>query len=356
MDNDHDRFARILYQGAAFAYATPAEPALFGEIQLLGVEPDDSAWLYVDAYGKSAGEPGRRFKYTGAESPSDEATFTLQADPWQASLDSVYTLEPAPADGIGRLTEMNVFLTSTTHIDELAANPPVAMLCVPEALVGCGHETWQKDMTRIDADTWVATFTPRAGSDELPLYGIVKVEAPGVGELIRWFRDVGGVGPGHKIGGAPLREGSLMVDAVGEGSMPVDAANIQIGGLDHCNRVMVMPAADYQALGELPVSVAALVAAPLDIDILLGPGQCGNRLPGDVAIPSPALPIRLTMFYNKETIRRLGINDEHLVILQYHRNTGWEVKPNVKHNPRLNLVSTTSFTKDGIYAIGWQPP
>lgn len=196
----------------------------------------------------------------------------------------------------------------------------------------------------------MGTTSPPPGQ-EIPPYGVISVGAdhPDFEGMVRWFHDDGGVGTGHMHGGTPRREGESTVDTV---DLFVDPAP------GPCNRVMTMPAADYAALTTAPPDNYAIAGIPLDVDILFGADvnqQCTSGAAADKELP----PMRLTLFYNQDTLDRLGINEPDLKILQYDPNgNGWIVHPTISSAaplgaPDPNWVST-EITEDGIYALGWQ--
>jgi hypothetical protein len=341
-EGDPSGVDRILHEGNV-RDPHPQATGLFGQIQLLGVRPDDQARVFVDRYASLEMPvlPPGRFTYA-VDEPLPEAT-PLQSDTWLATMDFFYTVA-AGGTSTGRLTALDVVISSRNRLAELAASPPVATLCVPDPTVGCHGSGWQQTLVNTAPGVYRARFTPAPGSSELPLYGTVRVQAPGAGELIRWFRDLGGVGPGHMFGGAPLREGVAMVDTVVQGSQP-----------DGCNRVLVMPATDYDALlTGLPVT-STLVSLPVDIDILLAgsAGTCQSEALTDKAVPAAVSPLRLTLTYNNDVVTRRGLDETTLHLLHYDRQSGlWVVLRDPKGvDGDLNWVAA-QIEEDGIYAVG----
>lgn len=331
----------ILYQGTL-----TGEPSAtsVGEIDLWGITDDDALHLFMDRY-ETVSTEGGRFIYTSSPSENVETLDVVTAAPnfWGSSLDLVYSTTVASGDVPGLLGGVMVVLSGNLNLSLLS--PPRAQICVPDAKIGC-PAAWNKVMQLTSANKWAAVFTPLPGAEELPLYGVVRIISPQrrFDGLIRWFGDAGGVGPGHKIGNAaPLRDGLVMVDHIDEPPLETE-----------CNRVMVMPAANYPALN-VPLAAEALVSPPLDLDILLGDAVNGQCFSTGLAGSEEFKPLRLTLFYSEETVRRLGIRDEsELFILQFAPSLEeWIILASTV-DPNLNRV-TTRIVQDGIYAIGWSP-
>lgn len=341
--------ARVLYQGEVLS---PAIRALnqMGQTTLLGLEssdaPGDSLRVDVDRYFslERSDLNGTRFAHAGLLHLASAPVVSATLDSWLTSLDLVYHIRPSSPD---RIVDVEVVLTSTSTI-----SPPIAFLCVPDPTIGCTYA--QQPMTVIPGSDseksseqrWQAILSKRAEDRELPLYGVVGIYAPETGTLLRWMRDAGGVGPGHMVGGAPLREGLVMVDYLG------------LNMISQCNRVMVMPATDVAALtSALPFTRTTLAAQPLDIDILLGPNCDNHQAFTDATIPNQITPLRLTLFYNQESIERMGIDENELTIIHFTRSVGgWKELFPVQRNRDLNWVATTLGVgeTDGIFAVVWK--
>jgi hypothetical protein len=352
---------RILHQGKVISM-TSSTPGGLGGITLLGHKKDDRIRIFVDLPAAD-GVPGGRFVYPQTPTEDHELhdgdVVVARSDKWQASLDAQYQMS-------GSLrTAMTVIVTETSGIT------PSAQLCAMDASIGC-HPFWRVAEMNLeqqlgDKRIWTATFTPLNNRDELPLYGVVRVQAPEVGELIRWFQAAGGVPPAHEGGDAPLRDGLVMVDAT-----------TPVGG--EGNQVMVMPAANYEAqISYLPVSteensttllhaqavtarpVRGFVAMPLDLDILQPPTSPSVCRTGNLSIP-----VRVTLFYNEDTIDQLSkayprfseAND--LRILHFNptspleeKEGAWSVVPISDNNTALNWLATEPVCEDGIYVISY---
>lgn len=317
--------ANLSYQGTSNNARSTANS--LGQISLPGVGPAELGRLYVERYS-TMDEEGGRFVYppAGGSDPLliNDQSLTLAADTWQASLDVRYGME-GPL-----LRTMTVTLISPAAL----ATPPVLQRCSPDAAVGCQAQT----MTAANATTWLATYQAPAGMS-LPAYGLLHVRAAGVGELSRWFQSLGGVGPGHMDGFAPLRDGSVMVDAMGAIPGPT-------------NRVVAMPAAHYPAItAPLPAGVETIVGVPFDLDIILpnNPPQTG----GDQTL---ATPVALTLFYSQAAVDRLGVPENQLRLLHYRRNLNqWVNVPVSGRSNTLNWLAAVGLQEDGIYAVGWGP-
>lgn len=313
---------RLVYQGTV----TPSQPGpdQVGQALLLGVSATDNLHVTAARYGPRERVRGL-FATPLQGHPLSATTVLLTPDAWPASLDITPGLE-GPA-----LRTLTVTLTSRDAITVT----PVAQLCTPA--IGCPALSGQRQvLQQTGALTWTATFTASAPA-ELPHYAILHVEAPGVGQLLRWFQTPGGVGPAHVDQHAPLRDGLIMVDA----TAPLTQTT---------SRVVVMPAADANAVfAPLPPGIEGVVGQPLDIDIHLA-GL--SALPTtDRQLPTPML---LTFFYSPAHLERLAITPAHLTLLHYLRSRQqWQVVPASGSSMALNWLATKPVTEDGIYAIGY---
>ncbi len=130
-----------------------------------------------------------------------------------------------------------------------------------------------------------------------------------------------------------------------------------------CNRVIVMPAANYEALTRSlgqdldGKEIQGIISGPWDIDILLPEnGACPSLVPGDHTLP---VSVTLTLFYNQEIVDQLGISQKNLRLLHYNNipeHGFWEVVGIAGGSPALNWLATVPVNEDGIYAIGWVKP
>ncbi len=335
-----DTIQHVLHQGTLIGAPTATD---IGSLELWGLTEDDTFQVFVDRY-RTSSISGGRFVYSSEKfsGPQPLQTVTAAQNTWGSSIDIVYVTSVPSGDTPGQLVEMIVFLTGPHTLDY--STPPRAQICVPDAKIGCPKE-WNQSM-QLSNNRWVASFVPLPGVDELPLYGTVQIlsQKERRDNLIRWFRDAGGVGPGHKIGNAaPIRDGLVMVDRIEDPDLETS-----------CNRVMVMPAADYDALN-VPMDAEALVSPPLDLDILFGNDVNGQCTSSGKTEMDEFKPLRLTLFYNEDAVQRLGIADEsQLKILQYVPELKEWAAAESAVDVDLNRVST-SISEDGIYAIGWYP-
>jgi hypothetical protein len=245
------------------------------------------------------------------------------SDTWTASLDLTYDLEG----------DLLTTLTLTLVSPQALPVTPTVQLCTPAACPA--SSAWAANLLPSGAITWTAALTSPGGA-ELPHYGLVRVQAPGVGEILRWYQMAGGVGPAHIFGDAPLLDGGVMARALA----PVVGPR---------NRLVLMPAADYGALAApLPAGVAAIVGQPVEVDLLL-PGNASGY--GDHPLPAP---VALTLFYSQAAVDRLGAFEEQLVVLHYSRRQNqWFVVPVSGASTTLNWLGTFQVPEDGIYATGW---
>jgi hypothetical protein len=334
---------RILHQGKA-AGSSALGLGRLGTIHVLGAEPLDELGVFVDRQATEEVPNGGRYTLRGELSA---ASITAGKDAWHASLDITPILDGS------RLAELQVELTSLNRPD---LPTPVVQLCIPDAGTGCSLE---ETMDRVTETTWIATL---GGSAGLPRYGVLRVRAEGVGELIRWFQDGGGVPPAHDDGGSPVADGRLKVHT-----------NQAVPNSRLCNRVLFMPAASYQALtrslgmvqevqGGPMVTVKGVLEVPLDIDIVLPrDGDCPGLGAGDHSLP---VPVTLTLFYDQSSVDRpiveqqeqqvFRINENNLQILHYSRaGDQWSQVPVAGRDPDLNWIATMPVAEDGIYAIAW---
>jgi len=337
--------AQLLFQGAPVAGS--GLQGLVGALEVLGVHPTADLRVEVDRYttakDKTVLLAGGRFHYTTLTSgvPITNGVVIAKPNAWGSSLDLQFGMSALPGE-TPKLNKVKVILTGPRN-DELSG--PIAQLCSPDQAIGC-PAAWRAAMVHIVDSTsnrWEAAFTPLPTTNEFPLYFVVQVRDahPDFDGFTRWVRDLGGVGPGHKPGGAPVadapqREGPATVDQRLRSTIP-----------GTCNRVLAMPAADYSALGlPLPTDYQ-LVGRPLDIDILTGEpnqeGYCQLSTTDD---------LRLTLYFNQDEVDRLVVDVTKLEILQYLPGQGaWQI-PLVQSrvNSELNWVEIT-VNDSGIYLI-----
>lgn len=339
---------QILHQGTPVGGGSPLSD--LGKLTLLGVGAADDFRIFVDRYAftPSKGDPvlGQRFLYPSDGAPADLTAeeVVAQSDGWGSSLDLRYGVS-RQVDQTAKLTRLTVVLTGPRNGELLA---PTAQLCAPDVTIGC-PTAWRQAMRRDTNGAWLADFTPLPGMAEFPLYGVAQItdNNPKFDGLIRWFRDGGGVGPGHKLGGAPtsdsapVREGPATVQAID--AIPLEG---------DCNRLMLMPATNYAALLTAPDPDVRIVGMPLDLDILLG--ATGSDQVGPLCNSRWLRALRLTLFYNQASVDQLGLTESNLKLFHYESGPGWKLVGPATVDPDLNWVATTIIT-DGIYAIGWQP-
>jgi hypothetical protein len=333
-----ERPQRILHEGAPFE--SPPSGNVLGKMTLLGVQRNGR--VYAEAARYAAGETrGLRYVYPRygeiPPTPTDGDTLTLEVDRWAVTLDPQYVVTD------GDITQMVVNLES---IDPALRRAPIAQLCIPDSALGC---FWEAEMTPVGGGgaLWSTTFDftgARAWpSQKMPLYAVLRVEAPNVGEIVRWVQASGGVGPAHQEADAPLRDGPLLVDT----SAAIDNTK--------CNQVVVMPAANHEALQRPlpfdPNAPGGLIGVPLDVEILLGErrdGRCEDRF--------TFVPVTFTLFYSQDLIDQLGIDEGQLRLLHYFpENRAWSEDLTAAIDTDLNWISSIPLNEGGIYAIGWAP-
>ncbi len=336
----------IIYQGTTHGGRDLAAASL-NAITLLGVYAGDQLRAYADRYN-SGGSPGGRYVYPPPDSPEaplvDGMEVKLAPAAWTPSLDIRYTMTGS------QVIRMSLLLDSPQEL----ATPPTAQICSPDAALRCPSErTWRTTMTQSGATTWNAAFTAADGV-ALPDYALVMISTPRLGDFIRSFQTAGGVGPAHMLGDAPLRDGSVTVDASGK-----------LSG-EH-NQVILMGAADYHALqAPLPKNVdgvqgrviGGILGQPIDLDILL-PAKPAEAELLDGREPQTVLPapVILTLFYSQEIVNRLQVDEALLRLLYFNRSTNaWVVVPASGVSKASNWLASTPRLQDGIYAIGWIKP
>lgn len=341
---------RILNQGKVDGSSALA-PGHLGTIHILGAEPGDELGVFVERQVTEGVSDGGRYTFRG---PLPAGPVTASVDPWRAGLDITPILDGS------RLTGLQVVLTSLSHPD-LA--PPTVQLCTPDAGAGCFLENV---MTQVNETTWTSNLTLPGGAD-LPRYGVLRVRAEGVGEIIRWFQDGGGVPPAHDDGGSPVADGRLKLHT----NDPIPDSNL-------CNRFVFMPAASYRALTSSlgtvrqgrdeeeqdrpEVMVQGVLEVPLDIDIVLPrDGACPALAAGDHTLP---VSVTLTLFYDQGSVDRLLgeqqrqegflFDENNLQVLHYDQASNrWSQVPVAGRDPDLNWIATEPVGQDGIYAIVW---
>ncbi|MBV7339595.1 hypothetical protein KFU94_67565 [Chloroflexi bacterium TSY] len=370
---------RILHQGTG-VNATGTTKHV-GEIEIWGHDADDQLRIFVDRYTLPSGplSGAGRFRYvTSDETGIISETTEPDRDEWGSSLDLDYQLVG------GNVVTMTAVLNGKQNselVDGENAFSPIIQICVPDTEIGCPEE-WNRVMT-YDNGQFKAIFDFRDfpnlwSRGTVPPYGLLSIErhpqdtraeTEEFDGFVRWFRDGGGVGPAH-CHEAPLRDGLLMVDT----------ANMTVNQPDpNCNRVMMMPAANYEALFK-PLqfpnggNVTKLVGMPLDVDILFGPncqlrsepGTVDSSVPLDDGTEPDYGPVKLTMFYSQEAIERAGLteaDEANLIMMRFDRLFGLDgnwtddgLTATVTRDSNLNWVSVEGIVEDGIYAIVWQAP
>lgn len=336
-----DSVARILPQGQVLGTAVPGT-GLLGSISLWGVTADDRVRVFVDRYATERNTYGRfTYPLPGAVDVTPDAGGTAvlaEQDSWALNLD----WEQGWTDG--RLTTLTVKLKSLSHT---LGGLTIAQLCSLDADTGCASQ-WKQQMTLVAVDTWSASFTPLPGTDTLPAYGILRIIDPNTGEVIRWYQQLGGVGPGHIDADAPLRDWHVMVDTTAAAPDPGD-----------CNHVLVTPATNTNALAVSlgqdvqNAPIGGVLGTPLDINVLLPTnGICAQVGGQDHILP---VPVTLTLFYSEAELNQHAINEMDLRLLHFNRGQNvWEVAAYpTSQDTNLDWISFTPVTEDGIYAIGY---
>jgi hypothetical protein len=172
----------------------------------VGIASDDYARVFVDTYAYSTtlgmGDVGRYdTNIPLLDELADGPLLTASRHDWPATLDLTFDFSGE------RLTTM----TATLYDSSGYSGPFTFQLCVPDADIGCDEHWRQTVPAPATGSSWQTTFTPLVPTNELPLYGVVRVLAEDEGEIIRWFQVAGGVGPGHENGEAPMGDGPAQV-------------------------------------------------------------------------------------------------------------------------------------------------
>jgi hypothetical protein len=110
------------------------------------------------------------------------------------------------------------------------------------------------------------------------------------------------------------------------------------------NRVIVMPAANYNALvATLPVTIGGLIDVPLDVDILLP------------SLDTDPQEVKLTLFHRQNSAQPVPSNPCHLKILHFDQTTNqWAMVSAASNNDELSWTAATrQVQQGGIYAVGW---
>lgn len=341
--------AQIRYQGSVLATGPRDEREPLGDLTLLGVRQGDRLHVSVDVYDDAGGGAVGRYvlpadPLSAPALPLTDSDVVALTDTWRPALDAEYEMTPGPT-GDALLTGMTLTLESPDPLEEA----PIAHLCSPDSAIACGRSEWQQTMTPVgdDGPTWQAQFKNLPESAEFPLYWIARVYAPGMGEIIRWIRDNGGVGPIHEPADAPLRDGDVAVDLAN----PED----DVTNGTACSRVIVMPTATY---AEAAPPGVTLLTPPLDFDFLLddGSGTCTNY-GGNEDLP---LAVTLTFFYDPRTLDAEG---GRVQIARYDGDR-WEPvdrdqdyaqvekgQQQDQRAPDLALASSQPLTQAGTYAL-----
>lgn len=311
---------RFVHQGTTVGDRSAS--GTIGEAPLLGVPAAGLLHASLDRYGpREAVRERYHTALTGV--PTSESSATLMSDSWPTSIDIVPDMDGPLLTALSVTVGSRIPLTVT----------PVMRLCPPD--YGCDLIS-PLAMQEIITNTWFASVTAPLNT-ELPHYAVLHVEAPGVGQVLRWVQMPGGVGPAHMDQHAPLRDGMLTVDATQQLTQT------------H-SRVIVMPAADIDAvLAPLPPGLNGTLEQPLDVDIHL-PGIT-TTLNVDRRL---TVPMILTLFHGRAALNRLGINHQQLQLLHFQRSSGrWQLIPASGQSTSLNWLATTPVMEDGIYAVGW---
>lgn len=314
---------RLLYQGTTTGLRRA--PNEVGRATLVGIQPETELRVFVTGPA-IPGAPHYAFYYSGEIEPAP-AQQTIQA----LRDDTALRLDLQPGLVGAAMQALTVTLSSRTPL----AGTPTAQLCTPDAATGCPQEpAWRQTLTGDPANlTWRTVFTaPALGS--MPPIGAIQITAPGGAEVIRWFQTLGAVGPGHRWGHAPRRDGLLAVDAI----TPVAEAD---------NLVLMMPMANIPALAApLPPGIDGLLGLPLDVDV----GLAGAAARQDDQLPAPVV---MTFFFGQAELDRLESSTTQTQLLHFRPGPNrWEVLSFSGRSPHLHWLATRPLAEMGIFAVG----
>lgn len=317
--------ARVLYQGTTTGRRQA--PDQLGEATLVGIKAGTQVAVHVIHPGAT------NYLYYGALDPTVSQQ-NLRAVAAPTTLD----LAVAPRFDGTRINAYNLTLWSGIPL----STPPVVQLCTPEITTGCAQNNgWRQPMIDSGAAlTWTTTLTALPGQP-FPELGILQVETSS-GALFRWYETLGGVGPSHLRGHAPRRDGLVTVDG---------AAGFPAGP----NLVFMMPTANSAALrAALPPGVSGAMGSPFEVQVLLA--NTGNNpvtASSLVTEGTPvALPVLLSMFYDKATADQFNLKPNQSQLLQYQAGTKqWQLVALSGRSETLSWLATQPLSSTGVMAV-----
>jgi hypothetical protein len=170
---------------------------------------------------------------------------------------------------------------------------------------------------------WEYTFD--FPNDEPAPYGYIYARDPLRGaEAVTWYQRAGGVGPAQGGGHAPSVEGALNVDL----PQRVPTAPSQD------NAVIVGPALACATQFKLPAGVTRIVDVPLQVTTVVGDKTGGVPW---VAPPMPTLRVRVN--YDQDRIKRLGLDESRLTLLQLDKAGQWQQLPTLGRSLGLHWIA-----------------
>ncbi|MFN8483368.1 MAG: hypothetical protein U0768_10035 [Anaerolineae bacterium] len=321
----------IVYQGQP--HGPGGDPDDLGRITLLGLGEKARAYVYADHYlSGGGGTVAQHYVYPAPGDAPDPVTdggvLKLADSPWRPTLNVTYDLDGALVRRVHISLDAGVSLPSA----------PDVTLVAPDAAPICGD--CRQPMAGAGA-TWTASFTVPADAT-LPRHGVLRIDAGGVGTLMRWYQAAGGVGPAHMPGFAPLSDSLVTVSAPPAAFRGASA-------------VMYMPATNDRLFDQLPNGVGGTLGLPLDVKVAFQdrkPPEGGN-------MPLPA-GTTLSLAYDPQLLARLGFSPTHLRIAHLVRSGSggqWQVTERLVSPKGAEFRGwvTTPITEDGIYAIVLPP-
>ncbi len=212
-----------------------------GEIELLGADVSDIVYINVDVYfanGITGHYASQDAIVVGDILADPEASPAVRIANWHPTLRGNYIAFDS------NIVESEWRMTNAQPFEILSIE-----YCEPD--MGCIM------LSEYEVDASGSRVTVNAGfpSGQFGGYGILHISTD-QGNITRWIRDGGGVGPAHVTGDAPAHDGELAVNVF---NWHNDLKH-EVG----CSRIVIMPSANGAQTGH-PTNIVGL---PLDISIV----------------------------------------------------------------------------------------
>ena len=260
--------SHILYQGSEFLrptiHATGSPDYYQGGLRLLGTNNQmDKVSVFVDTYGENDSLSGQFYGSQILNSESEPFNEVSEGK-WMPELDIIYQAE-TDISMQTNLVSMTAILTETTGV--ISDGIPIyGQLCVPGAADGlddpdgdCSPVYEMAEDSNIAFSLNLMPALADLGYSKVPLYSILRLYSPNVGEIIRYVQSGTGAGPG---GGCPHLQAPTTDGTYSTYIRRVD---------QDCGSVVVwMPAANPNILLIPPNSkgVRRFVSVPIDVDVV----------------------------------------------------------------------------------------